>query len=93
MKNEKIHSMLLALVGGYVLFLAYEIYGKYKSGAGEMSDALYIGLSIFFVLAGIAVIFYAWKVHQKYKQEEKKKQDETEKPKNALTATDEEDDD
>lgn len=79
MKNERLHSTLLALVGGYVLFLAYDIYNKYKSGAKEMSDTLYIIIIVFFSLAGIAVLYYSWTVYKKYLHEEKNNEENGQK--------------
>ena len=90
MKNEKLHSTLLALVGGYVLFLAYDIFNKYKSGAKEMSDALYIIIIIIFSLGGIAVLYYSWRVYKKSLREEKNRDaNGQEKPENNKSETDE----
>jgi len=64
MKNETVHSTLLALVGGYLLYMAYQILGNYRSGAGEMPDYLYIIVIALMSLAGLGVIYYAWVVYR-----------------------------
>ena len=76
MKNEKIHSTLLALVGGYVLFLAYQIWDNYRNGAGEMPDYMYIIVIVLLALGGLGAIYYAWMVYRKAVNEEKNKQEE-----------------
>ena len=71
--NPSVHAMLLALVGGYILFIAWRLFDSMRSGAGEMSDALYILLTVFFALAGCGVLFYAfvtWRRADKAKKPE-----------------------
>ena len=74
MKNEKTHSTLLALVGGYVLFLAYQIWENYRNGAGEMPDYMYIIVIVLLALGGLGAIYYAWMVYRKAVNAEKNKQ-------------------
>lgn len=76
MKNEKTHSTLLALVGGYVLFLAYQIWENYRNGAGEMPDYMYIIVIVLLALGGLGAIYYAWMVYRKAVNAEKNKQEE-----------------
>jgi Na+-transporting NADH:ubiquinone oxidoreductase subunit NqrD len=71
-KNEKIHSTLLALVGGYLLFLAYQLFEKYRTGTKEMPDAVFILAIVVFSVAGIGVIIWAWKIYRKQREEEQK---------------------
>jgi threonine/homoserine/homoserine lactone efflux protein len=77
MKNEKTHSTLLALVGGYVLFLAYQIWDNYRNGAGEMPDYMYIIVIILLALGGLGAIYYAWMVWRKAVSAEKAGQEES----------------
>ena len=77
MKNEKLHSTLLALIGGYVLFLAYQIWENYRNGAGEMSDYMYIIAIILLALGGLGTIYYAWVVYRKAVRSEKGTQNDT----------------
>jgi len=71
MKNQSIHATLLALVGGYILYLAYQIFDALRLGKDEMPFALAVAAVVFFVLAGLGVLFYAWKVWQASRREEK----------------------
>ena len=77
MKNEKIHSMLLGLVGGYLLYLAWDLYEKYRDKAGEMAPALNIVFIIIFALGGLGTLYYAWVIYRKDRKEtEEKEQNE-----------------
>ena len=72
-------ATLLAIAGGYVLYLAYEMIRNQLNGGSSMPDwACYLAAG-FFVIAGIAVLIYAWKVFRTKDEEEKeqKSQDET----------------
>ena len=60
MKNERVHATLLAVVGGFVLYLAWQLLDKYRSGTQEMPDAVFIIAIIVFTLGGIGTIAYAW---------------------------------
>jgi len=71
MKNASVHSTLLLLVGGYVLYIAYQLFDKLRSGAEEMPFAIAVAAIVFFVLAGLGVLLYAWKVWQDGKREAK----------------------
>lgn len=76
MKNSSVHAMLMALVGGYVLYIAYQLFDKLQSGAEEMPFWLCVAAIAFFALAGLAVILYAWKLWRDGKQEEQINEDE-----------------
>lgn len=71
MKNHNTHSALLALVGGYMLYIAYELISRMRSGSDEMSPAAAILFGALFAAAGVAVILYAWKVWKNGKTREK----------------------
>ena len=76
MRNEKTHSALLGLVGGFVLILAYELLQKYLSGSDEMPGAVFIIAIAVFTLGGIGTIYYAWICYRNWKREEQEKQNE-----------------
>ncbi len=65
MNNRNIHSILLALVGGYMLYGGYHLLENMRSGKDEMSPALYAVLIALFALAGAGVLVYAWIVWRK----------------------------
>lgn len=73
MKNQGTHAMLLALVGGYILYIAWHLLDNLLSGINDMPQAAAIAAIAVFTLAGIAVLIYAWKTWQSTK----KKDDET----------------
>ena len=77
--NEKTHSSLLGLAGGYVLYLAYELMRDYVNGVGGMSDFLYIFFFVLLTLGGIAVLYYAWTCYRKSRKKEEEKDPEPEK--------------
>ena len=60
MKDDRIHSILLALVGGYMLYSAYHLLENMRGGKDDMSPALFAVLIAAFALAGIAILIYAW---------------------------------
>ena len=60
MKNDKIHSSLLTLVGGYLLYIAYHLLENMRKGSADMSRAMFTVLIAAFALAGIAILVYAW---------------------------------
>ena len=60
--NGGTRSGLLALAGGYVLYLAWEMFADLRDGKTEMAPRLAMVFITFFALAGIAVIVYAARV-------------------------------
>lgn len=60
--NYQAHATMLALVGGYMFYIAWQIYGSMKSGASSMAPGIAIALAVVFVLAGFGVLYYAWSV-------------------------------
>lgn len=72
MKNEKLHSSLLGLVGGYILILAWQLYEKYRDGTKEVPDAVFLAGIIVFTLGGIGTLIWAWKIYRKQREEEAK---------------------
>ncbi len=72
-RNPNIHSSLLALVGGYLLYLSWSLLQDYRAGSDGMPPWAQILFTILFAAAGIAILIYAgwvWKKGQKKKEEE-----------------------
>ena len=63
--------MLLALVGGYVLYLAYQLFEKYRTGTKEMPDVVFILAIVIFTTAGIGIFCFAWSIYRKAGKEDK----------------------
>lgn len=66
--NPSTHATLLAVVGGYLIYIAYQLLTGTDEGAGAMSLPVMIFFIVFFAVAGLAVILYAvrlWKQAQK----------------------------
>lgn len=62
-KNEKTHSALLALVGGYLLFTAWQLFQDWQKGVQDsMPETVRLVVSVLFALAGLAVLGYSWAV-------------------------------
>ena len=55
-------AMLLAVVGGYVIYLAYEIMRDELAGKSSMAMWTAVLCTAFLGAAGIAVLVLAWKV-------------------------------
>lgn len=75
-KDNKTHAMLLALVGVYMLYIAYRLFAGLQSGEGNITGFLAIALIAFFALAGIGIFCYARKVWKAGPDETKKREDE-----------------
>ena len=72
MRNEKVHSTLLACVGAYVLYMAYQILDNFRNGAQEMPDYLYILVITAMTLGGLGVLYYAWISYRRARNEKKR---------------------
>ncbi len=71
MKNEKTHAMLLTLVGGYLFYLAFQLFNGYRAGGSEdMPGYVFILFIILFLGAGAGTLFYAWRTYRKIREEE-----------------------
>ena len=55
MKNKNTHAMLLTLVGGYILYIAYHLLENLLAGADDMPQGAAIAAIAVFAVAGIAV--------------------------------------
>lgn len=74
--NKNTHAILLALVGGYILYTAYHLIENLTGGKADMSPTAAIIAAVFFGIAGIAVMIYAWKVWKEAKKEAQNEQKE-----------------
>ena len=72
-------AMLLAVFGGYVIYLAYEIMRDELAGKSSMAMWVCILCTVFLAAAGTAVLILAWKV---YKTKDPEEKEEPEDPKN-----------
>ena len=73
MNNANFRSTMMALVGAYVLYTAYQLFDSMQKGESEMVPWLSIVFIVFFALAGVAVLYYAyvlWKRGKEGKDEE-----------------------
>ncbi len=74
MNGKRNSSVLVAVVGGYVLYLAYELLKSLiNKEETTMAPAVSILFIVFFVLAGGAAIWYAWKLWMASRKEERDK--------------------
>ena len=62
--NNQIHGMLLALVGGYLLYIAYHLFENQTGEAPDLPLVAAVAAIAVFAIAGIGVLFYAWKVYR-----------------------------
>lgn len=76
MKNKNTHAMLLMLVGGYILYIAYHLLENLLAGADDMPQGAAIAAIAVFAAGGIAVLLYAWKCWKEAKAEEQNAQNE-----------------
>ncbi len=75
---------LLALAGGYVLYLAWEMYADLRDGKTEMTPGLTIAFISFFAVAGIAVIVYAARIWIRSRKGEETEDEQKEGNTNSL---------
>ena len=76
--NSNVHATLLAAVGGYILYIAWSLFEKYRDNSGEMPPVLNIIAIIVFAIGGLGTVYYAWTVYRKGKKEESEKKDNIE---------------
>ena len=69
-------AMLMAVVGGYLIYLAYEIMRDELAGKSSMAMWLCILFTIFLGCAGIAVLVLAWKIYKTKDPEKDEKQED-----------------
>ena len=59
--RAKNRSYLMGVVGGYVLYLAYQMF-RDRNDPSSMSMGLKIFFVVFFAVAGIALVIYAFRI-------------------------------
>ena len=79
--NPDNHSVLLAAVGGYLLYIAWQLFDKYRNRAGEMPPALNILAVIVMTLGGLGTLYYAWTVYRQSRKTKDKNKDERDQDK------------
>lgn len=71
MKQSTNRSLLYGLVGGYLLYLAYELLqNRIKNVPSTMAPWLAILFIIFFAGIGIALLVYAWKIWKQGREDQ-----------------------
>ncbi len=81
--GSQLRTSLLALAGVYLIYLAWEMLNTMRKGETDMQPWLSVVFIVFFVLTGIGIMIFAWRVWRKEKEkgpEEEKagtKDDET----------------
>ena len=66
MNGNSNRSLLMGVVGGYLIYLAYELLQKLRNDvATTMPKALLIIFIILFAGIGAALLFFAWKAWKK----------------------------
>ncbi len=68
-------AMLMAVVGAYVIYLAYEIVRDGLAGISSMPVWASILCAVLLGGAGIAVLILAWKIYRTKEPEEEKTED------------------
>ena len=66
-------AMLLAVVGAYVIYLAYEMMRDELAGKSTMAMWVCVLCTVLLGCAGIAVLVLAWKVYKTRDPEEEEK--------------------
>ena len=62
MNRAKNRSYLMGVVGGYVLYLAYQLFRDRNDPDTTMALWVRILFMAFFAIAGIGLMIYAWKI-------------------------------
>ena len=79
LNRDKTRSSLLGIVAGYLLYLAYQLFqGRDEPDTAMTPFARYAFIALF-VIAGIALIAYAWREWKRSGKEEEKTPSDEEK--------------
>lgn len=76
-KGDATHAALLAAVGGYLIYMAYQMVRDTLSGASSMSLTMTVVLGGIMALCGLAVIGYGiwmWRANIKAARKAEKKE-------------------
>lgn len=68
--NSGVHSTLVAVVGAYILYIAWQLFDKYRNNAGEMPPVWNITAIIVLGIGGLGTLYYAWRVYSQGKKAE-----------------------
>lgn len=79
--NYQAHATMLAVVGGYMLYIAWHLFENMTSDAPDMAPGIAVALIIAFVLAGGGVLVYAWKTLQSGRKDDGGNDDDERLPK------------
>ena len=83
MNNGKTRSTLLGVVGGYLVYTAYELFEGRADPNTTMTMAARIAFIVLFALAGAALVVYACVVWKRALREEDEKK-KSEQDENAM---------
>lgn len=72
----KNRSYLMGIVGGYLIYIAYELFSNRNDQNTTMTPAARIAFIVFFVLVGIALLVFAFRLWFTANKAEKEKKDE-----------------
>ena len=75
--NAKNRSYILGIAGGYLIYLAYQLFENWNNPDAGMSPGVRILFISLFVLLGIGLMIYAfrlWKAADREEKENKEKQ-------------------
>ena len=74
--GEKNRSYLMGVVGGYLMYIAYELFANRGDQNTTMSPTARILFIVFFTLVGIGLLVFAFRLWFAADKAEKEKKDE-----------------
>ena len=74
MNGTKARSGLIGVAGGYLLYIAYQLFRDRGDPNTTMTPAARIVFIVLFVLSGAAMLVYAWRLWKQSLKEEEEKQ-------------------
>ena len=72
----KNRSYLMGIAGGYLIYIAYELFANINDQNTTMSPAVRIAFIVFFILVGIGLLVFAFRLWLAADKAEKEKKDE-----------------
>ncbi len=79
--NNNAHAGLLAVVGGYLLYLAWQQFEQYRNSTSDLTPAASIVIMIVFTLGGLGTLYYAWIVYRQGKRNDDENEGESDQRK------------